>query len=97
MSLFGTKKARDNFISLCKEYLTYRQTSLVTADNENFLSDEDSSHYLLINVSTGLPVPWTSNDTTKVYVTFDNDEKVMLTKVFSHKPNIESDSLNYYR
>ena len=46
----------------------------LTADNENFLSDEEDSNYLLVNVNSGLPVQWTTSDTSKVYVTFDNDE-----------------------
>lgn len=46
----------------------------LTADNENFLSDQDDSNYLLVNVDSGLPVYWTVDDTSKVYVSFDNDE-----------------------
>lgn len=46
----------------------------LTADNENFLSDEEDSNFLLVNVNSGLPVPWTVDDVSKVYVTFDNNE-----------------------
>ena len=46
----------------------------LTADNETFLSDEDDANFLLVNVNSGLPVPWTVDDVTKVYVTFDNNE-----------------------
>ena len=45
----------------------------VTNVDETFLSDADLSNYTLINADSNLPVAITSDDTTKVYITFDSD------------------------
>jgi len=45
----------------------------VTNVDETFLSDADLENYVLINKTTNLPVPFSSDDTTGVYITFDND------------------------
>lgn len=58
----------------------------VTNVDETFLSDEDPSNYTLINANTNLPVAWTTDNTQKVYISFDNN---LLRKVvnFNNVPN----------
>jgi hypothetical protein len=43
-------------------------------DQETFLSDEEPSNYLLVNAVTKLPVPFTTDTASDVFVSFDNDE-----------------------
>ncbi len=43
-------------------------------DNENFLSDEEDSNFLLVNYNSGLPVQWTVDDQSKVYISFNSTE-----------------------
>ncbi len=45
----------------------------VTNVDETFLSDTDLSNYTLINADSNIPVKLTSDDTTGVFITFDND------------------------
>ncbi len=46
----------------------------LTIDQENFLSDEEPSNYLLINAETKLPVPFTTDSASDVYISFDSDD-----------------------
>jgi len=77
--LNGSDSFKNSKIVVRRQFETRSSTSNsvtweLTADNENFLSDEEDSNYLLVNANSGLPVQWTVDDTSKVYVSFDNNE-----------------------
>jgi hypothetical protein len=58
----------------------------LTSTDETFLSDEDYSNYTLINADSNLPVPFTTDDPTKVYISFDNNT-VRKIVTFNNVPN----------
>lgn len=58
----------------------------LTSTDETFLSDEDFSNYTLINADSNLPVPFTTDDPTDVYISFDNDT-VRKIVTFNNVPN----------